>query len=177
MTNLFHDLKLTENNFEEVNAIIEIPKGSMVKYEFDKELGCIKVDRVWRTPIEYNFNYWLLPQTWNKDDNDPLDVIVLSRFPFVPWSVVPARVVWGLKMIDSWEFDYKIIAVADDKYYDDVKDIDDVKKEEKEDIYYYMQHYKDLHWKKIDLEWWDNKENAIKVLKECYDYYLENKKK
>jgi len=93
MANLFHDLKLGNDELTEVNAIIEIPKDSMVKYEFDKELGCIMVDRIGRTPIPYNFNYGLLPQTWNKDDNDPLDIIVLSRFGFAPGVVVPSRVV------------------------------------------------------------------------------------
>jgi inorganic pyrophosphatase len=57
MANLFHDLKLGNDDLTEVNAIIEIPKGSMVKYEFDKELGAIMVDRIGRTPIPYNFNY------------------------------------------------------------------------------------------------------------------------
>lgn len=168
--NLFHDLSLSNKDWD-INTIIEIPKWSMVKYEFDKELWCIMVDRIGKTPIEYNFNYWLLPRTWNKDDNDPLDVIVLSRFPFAPWVVVPAKVVWGLKMIDSGEFDYKVIAIADDKYYSNVLDIEDINEKEKEDIYYFMNHYKDLHHKKIDLEWWDNKENALKVLKDCEDYY------
>ena len=57
MANLFHDLKLGNDELTEVNAFIEIPKDSMVKYEFDKELGCIMVDRIGRTPIPYNFNY------------------------------------------------------------------------------------------------------------------------
>ena len=168
---LFHDLALGNEELTEVNAIIEIPKDSMVKYEFDKDLNAIRVDRVGKTPIAYSFNYGFLPQSWNKDDNDPLDVLVLSRFPFVPGSIVPARVVWGLKMIDSWEFDYKVIAVADDKYYDNVQDIWDVHEKEKEDIYYFMQHYKDLHKKTIVLEGWDDKAAAIEVLKACKEEY------
>lgn len=171
MANLFHDLPLWNEDLTEVNAIIEIPKDSFVKYEFDKYLNCIKVDRIGKTPIAYNFNYGFLPQSWNKDDNDPLDILVLSRYPFVPGCIVPARVVWGLKMIDSWEYDYKVIAIADDKYYEHINDIEDINKKELEDIYYFMQHYKDLHNKTIILEWWDNKENAIKLLKECRDEY------
>lgn len=171
MVNLYHDLPLWNKDLTEVNAVIEIPKNSMVKYEFDKELNCVKVDRVGKTPIAYNFNYGFLPQSYNEDDKDPLDVIVLSRFSFVPWCVVPARVIWWLKMIDSWEFDYKILAVADDKYYSHVNDITDVNEKELEDIYYFMQHYKDLHNKTVIVEWWDNKENAIKVLKDCQNQY------
>lgn len=171
MANLYHDLPLGNSSFSKINAIIEIPSGSMVKYEFDKELNAVVVDRIWRTPIPYNFNYWFLPQSFNQDDGDPLDVIVLSRFPFVPWCVVPARVVWWLKMIDSWEFDYKVIAIADDKYYDWIEDISQVSEKEKEDIYYFMNHYKDLHNKTVQLDWWDNKENAIAILKDCYEQY------
>ena len=169
--NLFYDLSLWNEDFTEVNAVVEIPKWSMIKYEFDYKLGVIKVDRVWRTPIPYNFNYWDLPQTWNKDDNDPLDVIILCRFPIATWTVVPLRVVGWLKMVDSWEYDYKVVAVANDKYYDNVLDIEDVLEKEKEDIYYFMLHYKDLHNKKVELNGWDNKESAIKVLKECHEEY------
>lgn len=171
MANLYHDLPLWNSLFSEINAIIEIPSGSMVKYEFDKELNAVIVDRIWKTPIPYNFNYWFLPQSFNRDDWDPLDVIVLSRFPFFPWSIVPARVVGWLKMIDSWEFDYKVIAIADDKYYDWIEDISQVSEKEKEDIYYFMNHYKDLHNKTVQLDWWDNKENAIEVLKDCFNQY------
>jgi len=81
------------DDFTQVNAIIEIPKDSYVKYEFDKELNTIMVDRIGKTPIAYNFNYGFIPQSHNEDDGDPLDVIVLSRFPFVPGCVVPCRVV------------------------------------------------------------------------------------
>jgi inorganic pyrophosphatase len=74
-------------------------------------------------------------------------------------------------MIDSGEFDYKVIAVADDKYYEHVSDIKDISEKEKEDIYYFMNHYKDLHNKTVNLEGWDDRENAIKVLKDCQEYY------
>lgn len=173
--NLFHDLILWNDDLTEVNAIIEIPSGSMVKYEFDKNLWTIAVDRVLKAPMSYNFNYGLLPQTWNKDDNDPLDIIVLSRFPFVPWCYVPCRVIGGLNMIDSGEFDYKVIAVSDDKYYDDIHDISDLHPKEREDIEFFMNHYKVLQNKKIELGWWDHKAKAISILKECSEYYKKEK--
>jgi len=169
--NLFHNLETGNSDLSEINVIIEIPKWTKVKYEFDYKTGAIWVDRVGRTPIPYNFNYWDIPRTWNEGDNDPLDAIVLSRESFFPWTVVVARVVWGLKMIDWGEFDYKILAVANDKYYDDVKDIWDVCEKEKEDIYYFMKHYKDLHDKKVELKGWDSRVNAIKIIKESVDYY------
>jgi inorganic pyrophosphatase len=134
------------------------------------------VDRIGKTPISYTFNYWDLPQTWNKWDNDPLDVIILSTQSIAVWTIVPLRVVWWLNMIDCWEEDYKILAVADDKYYSDINDINDVDKNELEDIEYYMLHYKDLHPEKtklhwVELNWWDNKDIAIKRIKECHEEY------
>lgn len=170
--NLYHDIPLTNTeDFSEINAVMEIPKWSKVKYEFNHKTWAMWVDRVGKTPIDYTFNYWDLPQTWNEGDNDPLDVIILCSESLVPWVVVPLKVVWGLKMIDSGEDDYKILATADDKYYADIDDIDDVNKKELEDIEYYMLHYKDLHWKKVELNWWDDKKTAIEVLKTCHMDY------
>ncbi len=169
--NFFHDIEITNDNFQTINAVLEIPKGSQVKYEFDHKTWAIWVDRVWKTPISYSFNYGDLPQTWNSWDNDPLDVIILCSHPLAVGTIVPCRVIWWLKMIDSWEDDYKILAVADDKYYSDANSFEDISKKELEDIEYYMLHYKDLHWKKVELEWWDSKENAIARLEECHKEY------
>lgn len=169
--NFFHDIPLGNEELTEINAVLEIPKWSKVKYEFDHKTGAIWVDRVWKTPIPYAFNYGDLPQTWNEWDNDPLDVIILCSESLTTWAIVPCKVIWWLKMIDSWEDDYKILAVADDKYYSDMNNIEDVDKKELEDIEYYMLHYKDLHWKKVELNGWDNKEKAIERLQECHKAY------
>lgn len=170
--NLYHDIPLAgKEDFSEINAVLEIPKGSYVKYEFDHKTGAIWVDRVGKTPIPYNFNYWDLPQTWNTGDDDPLDVIILCSHPLAVGTVVPCRVVGGMRMIDSWEDDYKIIAVADDKYYEHVKDISDISLKELEDIEYFMTHYKDLHWKTVTIEGFDKKEVAIERIKECHQEY------
>lgn len=169
--NLYHDIPLGNEDFSEINAVVEIPKGSKVKYEFDYKTWAVWVDRVGKTPIDYTFNYGDLPQTWNEGDNDPLDVIILCTQPLHPGTVVPLRVVWGLKMIDSGEDDYKVLAVADDKYYSDVNDIEDVNKKELEDIEYYMLHYKDLHGKKVELNGWDNKATAQEILAKCHKDY------
>ena len=177
MSNYFHDINITNDNFENINAVLEIPMWSKVKYEFDHNTWAIWVDRVGKTPIPYTFNYWDLPQTWNKWDNDPLDVIILSKESLAVWTIVPCRVIWWLKMIDSWEDDYKVLAVADDKYYSDAQSFEDISKQELEDIEYYMLHYKDLHWKTVELNWWDTKENAIKRLKECHTEYKNKFKK
>ena len=173
MSNMFHDIPLGNENFSEINAILEIPKGSSMKYEFDHNTGAIWVDRGLKTPITYSFNYGDLPQTWNHWDNDPLDVIILCSQALPVWVVVPTRVIGWLKMIDWGEDDYKVLAVADDKYYSHVQSSDDVSPKELEDIEYFMLHYKDLEWKKVELNWWDTKENAMKRLAECHKDYKE----
>lgn len=171
--NLYHDIPLGNEDFSEINAVMEIPKWSKVKYEFDHKTWAIWVDRVGKTPMDYTFNYGDLPQTWNVGDSDPLDVIILCSQALAVGAVVPLRVVGGLKMIDAGEDDYKVLAVADDKYYDHISDIDDVNKKELEDIEYYMLHYKDLHGKKVELNGWDTKAMAQKRLVECHKAYKE----
>jgi len=169
--NFFHDIEITNDDFKNINAVLEIPKWSKVKYEFCHKTWAIWVDRVGKTPIDYTFNYWDLPQTWNSWDNDPLDVIILCSESLAVGSIVPCKVIGWLKMIDCWEDDYKVLAVADDKYYSDANSVEDIRKQELEDIEYYMLHYKDLHWKKVELNGWDSKENAIIRLKECHEEY------
>ena len=158
-------------DYSEINVIIEIPNGSAVKYEYDNEHGCVAVDRLLKTPLNYNFNYGDIPQTWNEGDNDPLDAIVLSRASFYPGVVVPCRVIGGLKMWDNGEFDYKVLAVADDPYYTDVKTVEDVQKKELEDIEYFMLHYKDLENKTVELKGWDGPAEAKKIIEESVAYY------
>jgi len=185
MGNFFHDIPVkASEDFSEINAVLEIPMGSKVKYEFDHKTGAMWVDRVGKTPLNYTFNYGDLPQTWNKGDNDPLDVIILCKEALAVGTIVPCRVIGGLKMIDSGEDDYKVLAVADDKYYYNAQSVDDIDKNELDDIEYYMLHYKDIHGKRakfldsgkfgsenVELHGWDSKENAIKRLEECHAEY------
>src|SRR4029077_16158950 len=124
--NLWHDVPLGSKVPEEFNTIIEIPKGSNNKYEIDKKTGLIALDRANYSSAPYPFDYGFAPQTlW--EDEDPLDVVVLSTFPIQIGVLVRVRPVAVMKMIDSNESDYKIIAVpVDDKRWQDVKDLDNV---------------------------------------------------
>ena len=182
--NLYHDITIGSDDFSEINVVVEISKWGRVKYEFDYETGAIWVDRVGKTPINYTFNYGDLPQSWNTGDNDPLDVIVLCSEALAPGSVVPCRVIWWLKMIDSGEDDYKVLAVADDKYYYGAESVNDIDANELADIEYYMLHYKDIHGKRkkfletgdfgsenVELHGWDTKEAAIERIRQCHADY------
>ena len=96
---------------EEFNTIIEIPFGSSIKYELDKTSGLIKLDRVLYSAVYYPANYGFIPQTYAEDD-DPLDVLVLCQEPVVPLTIMHARAIGLMTMIDSGKRDHKVIAVA-----------------------------------------------------------------
>ena len=93
--------------------MIEIPTGSNVKYELDKPTGLLKLDRVLYSAVHYPANYGFIPQTYAEDD-DPLDVLVLCQEPVAPLTVVRARSIGVMTMIDAGKKDHKILAVAVD---------------------------------------------------------------
>ena len=113
MIHPWHDVTPGEDIPQEFNAIIEIPFGSSVKYELDKESGLIKLDRILYSAVYYPANYGFIPQTLAEDD-DPLDVLVLCQETVVPLTLIHARTIGIMTMIDQGEKDHKIIAVATD---------------------------------------------------------------
>jgi inorganic pyrophosphatase len=111
MIHPWHDVTPGENIPQEYNTIIEIPFGSSVKYELDKSSGLIKLDRVLYSAVYYPANYGFIPQTLAEDD-DPLDVLVLCQETVVPLTIIHARTIGLMTMIDSGKKDHKIVAVA-----------------------------------------------------------------
>jgi inorganic pyrophosphatase len=109
--NPWHDVKIGEDAPKNVNAIIEIPRGSRNKYELDKDTGLLKLDRVLYSSMYYPHNYGFIPETLG-DDNDPLDIIVLSSLEVVPMCLVEAKVIGVMLMQDHGDNDEKIIAVS-----------------------------------------------------------------
>src|SRR3989344_7065983 len=124
--NLWHDISIGENAPEEFNCIIEIPKGSHNKYEIDKETGLIKLDRAVFGPAPFPYDYGFVPQTLC-EDNDALDVILLSTFPIHPGILVNVRPVALMEVTDDGEADNKIIGVPiDDRRWENVRDLKDL---------------------------------------------------
>src|SRR5436305_10989629 len=111
MIHPWHDVTPGEEIPQEYYTIIEIPFGSSVKYELDKQSGLIKLDRVLYSAVYYPANYGFIPQTLAEDD-DPLDVLVLCQEAVVPLTMINARAIGLMTMIDSGKKDHKIIAVA-----------------------------------------------------------------
>ncbi|XP_066364347.1 soluble inorganic pyrophosphatase 4-like isoform X1 [Miscanthus floridulus] len=122
----WHDLEIGPGAPTIFNCVIEIPRGSKVKYELDKKTGLIKVDRVLYSSVVYPHNYGFIPRTLC-EDSDPLDVLVIMQEPVIPGCFLRAKAIGVMPMIDQGEADDKIIAVcADDpeyKHYNDIKDL------------------------------------------------------
>lgn len=143
-----------KNPPEEINVVVEIPQGSSVKYELDKNSGAIIVDRFLYTSMFYPFNYGFIPQT-HAEDGDPVDVVLISSLPVTPGSVIPARPIGFLKMEDEAGPDNKIIAVPTEKIdptFSHIKDISDINNHLKERIKHFFEKYKELEpgkWVKI----------------------------
>src|SRR5512142_2380144 len=111
MTHAWHDITPGEGLPAEFTACIEIPSGSSVKYELDKQSGLIKLDRVLYSAVYYPANYGFIPQTLAEDD-DPLDVLVFCQEAVVPLTIIHARTIGLMTMVDAGKKDHKVIAVA-----------------------------------------------------------------
>ncbi|KAJ8442892.1 hypothetical protein Cgig2_022258 [Carnegiea gigantea] len=122
----WHDLDIGSEAPKICNCVIEISKGSKVKYELDKKTGLIMVDRILYSSVVYPHNYGFIPRTLC-EDNDPLDVLVLMQEPVLPGCFMRIKPIGLMPMIDQGEADDKIIAVcADDpeyKFYTDIKEL------------------------------------------------------
>ncbi len=148
---LWHDISLGDNAPDIINTIIEIPKGSHNKYEIDKKTGLIKLDRANYGPTPYPFDYGFAPQTLWEDD-DPLDVIVMTTYPLFPGILVEVRPVAVMEMIDDGDSDYKIIAVPnDDMRWEHVKNLDDLNQHALKEFQNFFETYKALKNKKVEI--------------------------
>lgn len=176
--NLWHDVPLGENAPDEINVIIEIPKGSPNKYEIDKETGLIKLDRVNYSAAPYPFDYGFAPQTlW--EDNDPLDVIVLTTYPLASGILVAVRPVAVMEMIDTGESDYKIIGVpVEDKRWEDVKDLHDLNKHMLKEFQHFFETYKVLKGKPspVVINGIKGRKEAIEAVKKSVELYKKKMK-
>ena len=171
--NLWHDIPLGKNAPEEINVIVEIPKGSNNKYEIDKETGLIKLDRANYSSAAFPYDYGFVPQTlW--EDGDALDVILLTTFPVFPGILVNARPVALMEVIDSGESDFKIIAVpVDDKRWDDVNDLPDLNRHMLKEFQHFMETYKALKGKPapVEIRAIKGKSDALEAITKSVELY------
>lgn len=154
-----------------VNAIIEIPKGSKGKYEIDKESGLLRLDRILFSSVMYPANYGFIPQTYC-DDEDPLDILVLCSVDVFPMSIIEAKVIGVMHMVDNGEQDDKIIAVAkNDMSVNYIDDLDSLPPHTMKEIVRFFQDYKALEHKNVTVEQLMGRTEAYKVIQDGIDLY------
>lgn len=169
--NPWHDVSYGEESPSIVQCIIEIPSGSKAKYELDKESGLLRLDRVLFSSVHYPANYGFIPRTYC-DDKDPLDVLVISQVEVVPFCIVNAKVIGVMRMLDGGEKDDKIIAVAADdisvKHYNDISDLPPHTILE---VQRFFEDYKKLENKKVVVEDFLGREEALRIVNESIELY------
>lgn len=160
---------------DDINVIIEIPANhAPVKYEIDKDMDALVVDRFMATPMFYPANYGFIPKTLG-DDGDPLDVLVITPHPVEPGSVIRCRPVGVLNMTDESGADAKLIAVPHKKLsaqYNDIQDINDVPELLRKQIAHFFENYKDLEEGKwVKVEAWGTLDEARKEIEKSVAAY------
>jgi inorganic pyrophosphatase len=171
MSHPWHDIPIGRSAPAEFQAVIEIPKGSKVKYELDKETGHLRVDRILYSSVFYPNNYGFIPQTIG-DDHDPLDVLVLMQEPVYPLSILRVRPIGVMTMVDQGENDEKIIGIhMDDPEFRSYEHISQLPAHRLEELRSFFEDYKKLEKKEVLVQDFLGPDEAIKAVRHCMDLY------
>jgi inorganic pyrophosphatase len=171
MTHAWHDVAVGAHLPAEFTAVIEIPMGSSVKYELDKKTGLLRVDRVLYSAVFYPANYGFIPQTYAEDD-DPLDVLVLCQEAVPPLSLIDARAIGIMTMIDAGKWDHKILAVAtSDPEYSNIRQASELPPHRLTMLRRFFQDYKTLEGKIVEVEEFRPAEQACPVIEDALKRY------
>ena len=177
MIHPWHDVTPGEKIPQEFQAIIEIPFGSSVKYELDKTSGLIKLDRVLYSAVYYPANYGFIPQTLAEDD-DPLDVLVLCQETVVPLTLIKARTIGLMTMIDAGERDHKIIAVAlDDPEFNSYREAAEMPSHRLTMLRRFFQDYTQLEGKVVEVDEIQPAKEAYPVIEDALMRYSRQRRK
>jgi len=160
--------KTKDNAF---NVIIEISMNdNPVKYEFDKEVGALMVDRFMQVSMSYPCNYGFIPHSLSQD-GDPADVLVITQYPVISGAIIKVKPVGVLIMEDESGMDEKILAVPAseiDVTFENIKDIEDVPQMIKDRINHFFEHYKKLEKGKwVNIIGWENAKKALSIIEEA----------
>lgn len=173
INNPWHHVHYGDFSGDNVNGIIEIPKGSRAKYELDKETGLLKLDRVLYSSVYYPANYGFIPQTYC-DDGDPLDILILSQIDVQPLCIVEAKIVGVMRMLDQGEADDKIIAVcANDMSIAHINDISELPEHFLAEVRQFFEEYKKLEKKVVKIEEFQGERLAKKIFQHAVRDYEE----
>src|SRR5437868_9289339 len=177
MIHPWHDVTPGDKLPGEFQAVIEIPFGSSVKYELDKVSGLIKLDRVLYSAVYYPANYGIIPQTLAEDD-DPLDVLVLCQESVAPLTLVQARAIGLMTMVDSCKRDHKILAVAvNDPEYHGFKEAKELPPHRLNMLRRFFQDYKQLEGKTVEVDEMEPAKMAFPVIEDALARYSRQRRR
>jgi inorganic pyrophosphatase len=155
-----------------VRMIVEIPRNSSNKYEYDGKLGVFRLDRALYSPMHYPGDYGFVPGT-RSEDGDPLDVLVMVDEPSFPGVMINVRPLGMLEMIDQNECDQKILAVpVRNPRFDSLKSIEDAFPHNLREIEHFFSIYKELEGKRTEMRGWRGPDEARKVIRQARERYL-----
>jgi len=171
MIHPWHDVTPGEHLPQEFNALVEIPMGSSVKYELDKRTGLLRLDRVLYSAVYYPANYGFIPQTYAEDD-DPLDVLVLCQEAVAPMTLVTARAIGLMTMLDGGKPDHKILAVAvGDPEFNSFREADELPTHRLSMLRRFFQDYKQLEGKQVEVEEIQSAALAMPIIEDSLQRY------
>jgi inorganic pyrophosphatase len=177
MTHAWHDVTPGLKLPLEFTAVIEIPRGSNVKYELDKATGLLRLDRVLYSAVHYPANYGFIPQTLAEDD-DPLDVLVLCQEAVDPLTLVNSRAIGLMTMVDSGKKDHKILAVAmDDPEFNPFREASELPLHRLTMLRRFFQDYKTLEGKQVEVEEFQPSAFATPVIEDALERYSTQRRK
>ena len=172
-------MKIGDKAPEVINAVVEIPKGSHNKYEFDEETGMIKLDRVLYSPMHYPLDYGFIPET-HSADGDHLDVMIMGGDPTFSGCLVKVRPIGLLKMVDSGDEDFKILGVQEAnprlKTIKDIKDVEAYNPHMLEEIAHFFKVYKDLQNKEVKIVGWEGAKVAKEEIRKAQSAFIESRR-
>ena len=170
---LWNEISYGDKVPDEFIAVIETPMGSRNKFEANKDGPGIVLDRVLYSSVSYPANYGFIPRTYY-EDGDPIDVLVISTYPLPPGTIVKARPLGTMHMIDGGDRDDKIIAIATkDPHFSHVKTLKDIGPHFLLEIENFFTTYKILENKKTSVNGWGDIDDAKKQIMESIDSYNE----
>ncbi len=177
MIHPWHDVTPGDKLPIEFNAIVEIPMGSSVKYELDKKTGLLRLDRVLYSAVFYPANYGFIPQTFAEDD-DPLDVLVLCQEPLSPLTLVSARAIGLMTMIDGGKRDHKVLAVAiHDPEFSNFQEASELPPHRLMMLRRFFQDYKQLEGKSVEVDEFQPAGTALPVIEESLQRYSQERRR
>ena len=177
MIHPWHDVTPGEDAPQEFNAVVEIPFGASVKYELDKISGLIKLDRVLYSAVYYPANYGFIPQTLAEDD-DPLDVLVLCQETVVPLTLIHARTIGLMTMIDQGEKDHKVIAVAtEDPEFNSYREAAEMPSHRLHMLRRFFQDYTQLEGKVVEVDEIQPAKVAFPIIEDALARYSHQRRK